>query len=63
MLSSALHLLDISNHGNDINLLMNGKVIDDLNPQIWTMPVEFRGSCTVCLLILTMRSGNHTLEA
>ncbi|GAD95380.1 hypothetical protein PVAR5_4023 [Paecilomyces variotii No. 5] len=50
----ALHLLDISNHGIEINFLRNRPDYANLNFQLWTIPVEFRGSCMVYLLTLTM---------
>lgn len=49
-----LHLLDISNHRPDINFVKERSDMATLNYQLWTMPVEFRGSCVVYLLIMTM---------
>ncbi|KAJ9297718.1 hypothetical protein DTO217A2_8541 [Paecilomyces variotii] len=49
-----LHLLDISNHGIDINFVRPRPDFANLNYQLWTMPVEFRGSCMVYLMTLTL---------
>jgi peptidoglycan/LPS O-acetylase OafA/YrhL len=53
VLSRIVHLLDISNHQLDINFDRNRPDMRTINYQLWTMPVEFRGSCVVYLLILT----------
>lgn len=53
VLSRIVHLLDISNHQVDINFDRNRPDMRTINYQLWTMPVEFRGSCVVYLLILT----------
>lgn len=54
MLWNVLHLLDISNHRPDINFVRNRPDLATINYQLWTMPVEFRGSCAVYLLILAL---------
>ncbi|KAJ5469037.1 hypothetical protein N7475_006789 [Penicillium sp. IBT 31633x] len=54
VLSRVLHLLDISNHQVDINFDHNRPDMRTINYQLWTMPIEFRGSCVVYLLILTL---------
>ncbi|CDM31355.1 Acyltransferase 3 [Penicillium roqueforti FM164] len=53
VLSRIVHLLDISNHQVDINFDRNRPDMRTINYQLWTMPIEFRGSCAVYLLILT----------
>lgn len=54
VLSRTIHLLDISNHQVDINFDHNRPDMRTINYQLWTMPIEFRGSCLVYLLILTL---------
>ncbi|KAJ5507010.1 hypothetical protein N7527_009153 [Penicillium freii] len=49
-----LHLLDISNQRIDLNFGCGRWDIANLTTHLWTMPVEFRGSCTIYLLILTL---------
>ncbi|CAG8903439.1 unnamed protein product [Penicillium egyptiacum] len=53
VLSRIVHLLDISNHQVDINFDHNRPDMRTINYQLWTMPIEFRGSCAVYLLTLT----------
>ncbi|KAJ5178544.1 uncharacterized protein N7500_001243 [Penicillium coprophilum] len=53
VLSRTVHLLDISNHQVDINFDHNRPDMKTINYQLWTMPIEFRGSCAVYLLLLT----------
>lgn len=53
VLSRIVHLLDISNHQVDINFDHNRPDMRTINYQLWTMPIEFRGSCAAYLLILT----------
>ncbi|KAJ5200689.1 hypothetical protein N7491_008505 [Penicillium cf. griseofulvum] len=53
VLSRTVHLLDISNHQVDINFDHNRSDMRTTNYQLWTMPIEFRGSCAVYLLLLT----------
>ncbi|KAJ5702483.1 acyltransferase 3 [Penicillium malachiteum] len=54
VLRRILHLLDVTNKCINNN---SGSCIWDNNNitfQLWTMPIEFRGSCVVYLLILTL---------
>ncbi|KAJ5813071.1 hypothetical protein N7447_010094 [Penicillium robsamsonii] len=53
VLSRIVHLLDISNHQVDINFDHNRPDMRTINYQLWTMPIEFRGSCAVYLLLVT----------
>lgn len=48
-----LHLMDVFNHRLDINIFNHRPDLQVLNDQFWTMPIEFRGSCIVYLLLLT----------
>lgn len=48
-----VHMMDISNHGDDLNFTNNRPELDCLLMQLWTMAIEFRGSCIVYLLIMT----------
>ncbi|KAJ5557336.1 hypothetical protein N7494_001251 [Penicillium frequentans] len=45
--------MDISNHGVYLNFTNCRPELDSLLPQLWTMAIEFRGSCIVYLLIIT----------
>ncbi|KAJ6003280.1 hypothetical protein N7451_005827 [Penicillium sp. IBT 35674x] len=48
-----VHMMDISNHGADLNFTNDRPELDCLLMQLWTMAIEFRGSCIVYLLIMT----------
>ncbi|KAJ5156798.1 hypothetical protein N7492_009601 [Penicillium capsulatum] len=48
-----LHLLDVFNHGIDINTFNHTGKKMVLNNQFWTIPIEYRGSCIVYLLLAT----------
>ncbi|KAJ5639765.1 uncharacterized protein N7484_007627 [Penicillium longicatenatum] len=50
---TVLHSFDISNHGADMNFnTYRPDIMKNLSTHLWTMPVEYRGSCTVYLCIL-----------
>lgn len=48
-----VHMMDISNHGADLNFTNYRPELNSLLMQLWTMAIEFRGSCIVYLLIMT----------
>lgn len=49
-----IHSLDISNHGVEINTNTDRPDFMNFTTQLWTMPLEWRGSCMVYFTILTM---------
>ena len=49
VLSRIVHLLDISNDQADINFDHNRPDMRTINYHLWTMPIEFHGSCAVYL--------------
>lgn len=60
LVSRILHLLDVTYAR--LNLMVNRPDLHNFTMQLWTMPVEFRGSCIVYLLIMTLCSWRPQLR-